>query len=479
VSDIETSRTRILAYLIDLTGTLPQRFAEMLVAQRVTSEMLYAYDQARDQWTETWQSLVYTAAYEYFLAKRMVPTTAALQPFLVRRGVVGDSLQAYLVSIDQARAEPFLADSSLHHHIDVLRQYRTFYVWQALALEVNDMMQQSPLAALERMQQGLSALHSHLESAEPVWDLQGRSNERLERHLRFQEMSVRGEVSGHYTGLVTYDGKQRGLLPTEIMCVVGRTSQGKTVVLQHCAVKAMRDGKNVVYVSSEMGWSREHNALMDRFEAMITGWLHSQDLRWGTIDPAQIPLMRQWFNWLSTMQGNIQIVPPQRCNTINEIVAEARALHRKRPIELLVVDYLNEISAGRKEPYLDKRDVTRGLLRLGEELGCPVICAAQTSRYGHSKGTEADAGELMSESEYIAKVVDTVLQIQRAKNDSDRLVFTVKKARHAEANWSFSVKVDWTIPMIGGDWRQELMDYGERDDRRGKLMEQKLKELQR
>jgi len=81
------------------------------------------------------------------------------------------------------------------------------------------------------------------------------------------------------------------------------------------------------------------------------------------------------------------------------------------------------------------------------------------SRHGHVRGDEADAGELTSESEYIAKVTDSLIQISLDRLDQHQMIFQVKKARLNEARWAFRGTVDFSIPLFSHFGELQLDDH--------------------
>jgi len=471
-----TARTSILAYVVDFEGELDPQWAAILHAESVLPTYLHEYDIQREQWVNTWQAVIYKAAMHYYLRTARLVTPEILTSLLPQYGVPAAHVPGYLTALEEARLHRPLTEANIRHLIGQLRVYRTQREWERIAIEAGELMQRDPHAGIEFVQTHLAALQEETHPTTQIWDFRARARERWERHERF---AAQENVHGHYTGLQTYDQRTRGMLPGEMLVLAGRTSQGKTAVLQHCAWRSVWRGFNVVFFSAEMGWSAEHHPLLDRFEAMATGWWKAQSLRWGTLgDEQQRAVLKTWFDLFSRLKGNLWIVPPQRCGRLQEIVAETRALARRNPIHLLVVDYINEITAGRREVWKDKHLVTEGLKRLAEEIGCPIITATQVSRHGHLRGVDADAAELASESEGIAKVTDSMIYLYRDKVSRDRLIFEVKKARLGETSWAFSAYVDFSIPLISGFIETPLNEFRRaearmaRDQRRLKRKDQ-------
>lgn len=72
---------------------------------------------------------------------------------------------------------------------------------------------------------------------------------------------------------------------------------------------------------------------------------------------------------------------------VTDIVDSARTTHRKTPLGLVIVDYLQLIQVkARNTRHEELGDVTGALKGLAKELGCPVLAASQLSRACEQRG---------------------------------------------------------------------------------------------
>jgi len=444
------ARWQVLAYILDFDGALLPSFASVLVTERVTPRLLEDYDHSTG-FTATWVGLVFDICLNHFIRTGRYATPDILASELAKRGVTGQQQIQYLQASDRARSVSPRSEAHLRYLIEQLRDFQL--TWRSIdsILRRRDEIEREPREAVRKIAMELTDLAEQTQSAQAVWDFRAQASERLRRHERFTALG--SSITGHYTGLVPLDQQTRGLLPGELLVFAGRTSVGKSVAMQHVAKTAFVRGCNVIYASAEMGWSADFNPIMDRMEAMLTGFYKASQLRWGDFDPRHLPNLRLWFDYFSQLPGNLYVIPPMRCETVARLKSECRTLAQRGQVGLIVVDYINEITAGRRETWIDKHEVVLEMQRLGQELECPVVSATQMSRYGLQRGDDADAGELSAQSEGIANVCDVFLRIRRDKTNRRRLVFDVMKNRNAgESGWSFSTECDWTIPLLGGVW---------------------------
>jgi replicative DNA helicase len=94
------------------------------------------------------------------------------------------------------------------------------------------------------------------------------------------------------------------------------------------------------------------------------------------------------------LKGAPLLIDDQGGLHINQIMGRARRAHRKRPLDLIVVDYLQMVNGegGNREQQVAM--VSRSLKALAKELDVPVMALSQLNREGkarESDGIENDA----------------------------------------------------------------------------------------
>ena len=201
-----------------------------------------------------------------------------------------------------------------------------------------------------------------------------------------EELYARGqEITGLATHYTQLDKLTSGLQPSDLIIIAARPSMGKTALAMNIAENAaVLDGKVVGVFSLEM--SRE--ALLMRMLASHAQ-VDSKDLRQGFLTKDDMRKLTRATEQLSQSKLFIDDSPGI---SVSEMRAKARRLRQTEGLDLLIVDYLQLMSA---VPIGGKRfenrtqevsAISRGLKALAKELKVPVIALSQLSRAPESRG---------------------------------------------------------------------------------------------
>ena len=236
----------------------------------------------------------------------------------------------------------------------------------------------------------------------PIKDIVRDNFERLEKIFREGK-----SVTGISTGYGELDKLLSGLQPSELIILAGRPSQGKTALALNMAENiAIRGGLPVAVFSLEM--SKE--SLLQRLVASVaqvdahkfrTGHLSREDWRRMTEGLGQISSAPLWVD----DAGSISVM---------EIGAKARRLKRDKGLSLLIVDYLQLITArGRFNSRQEEvASISRGLKGLAKELQIPVLVLSQLTRAPEREERGPQLSDLR-ESGAIEQDADVVMFIYR------------------------------------------------------------------
>jgi replicative DNA helicase len=201
-----------------------------------------------------------------------------------------------------------------------------------------------------------------------------------------EELYARGqEITGLATHYTQLDKLTSGLQPSDLIIIAARPSMGKTALAMNIAENAaVLDGKVVGVFSLEM--SRE--ALLMRMLASHAQ-VDSKDLRQGFLTKDDMRKLTRATEQLSHSKLFIDDSPGI---SVSEMRAKARRLRQTEGLDLLIVDYLQLMSA---VPIGGKRfenrtqevsSISRGLKAIAKELGVPVVALSQLSRAPESRG---------------------------------------------------------------------------------------------
>lgn len=185
-------------------------------------------------------------------------------------------------------------------------------------------------------------------------------------------------VYGLPTGIHDLDDLTGGLEPGHLYVVGGRPSMGKTSLLMLIAENvAVRERKRVLFFSTELDAARLAQEMICSYarvdySLLKAGVLSEEDFQ-------KVILATGAFH-----EAEIQIFDHSR-PSLKDLFAAAKAEHERRPIDLIIVDYMNmmNIASDLWSPETRYPEVTRistGLKALSKEFKVPVVVAAQLNR---------------------------------------------------------------------------------------------------
>ncbi len=217
-----------------------------------------------------------------------------------------------------------------------------------------------------------------------------------ERRLRKDLIPVRQAVSEYFnrieylythqdeplglpTGFIDLDKLLGGLQRSDLCIVAARPGVGKTSFMLSIALNAARarPSKPTTIAIFSMEMSTEQ--LIQRFIAAETS-INSQKLRLGNLDEREWGLFVEATGKLSNLRLFLDDTPAV---SVPQIRTKCRRLYREHGLDLIIVDYLQLMSAGigRNENRVQEISyISRGLKELARELNVPLLSAAQLSR---------------------------------------------------------------------------------------------------
>jgi len=233
-----------------------------------------------------------------------------------------------------------------------------------------------------------------------------------------------GGLSGLSTGLVDLDQKLGGLHPSDLVVLAARPSMGKTALATNIAFNVARkyawepqpdgsrktvNGGVVAFFSLEM--SAEQLAM--RLLAEVTE-VPSDKIRKGEITVGEFGRIRDAAAEIAEAPLYIDATGGI---SIAKLAARARRLKRTAGLDLIVVDYLQLVTAndtGRMDNRVQEvTQITQGLKTLAKELSVPVIAAAQLSRQVENRDDKKPQLADLRESGSIEQDADVVMFIYR------------------------------------------------------------------
>ena len=228
---------------------------------------------------------------------------------------------------------------------------------------------------------------------------------------RLEEIFKEGKrITGLSTGYAQLDNLTSGLQPSELIILAARPSMGKTSLalnlVENVAIRREEKTAPVAVFSLEM--SKE--SLLQRLLAS-EAHVDSHKFRTGHLG-------RDDWARMTRALGRISEAPlwvdDAGSSSVIEIGAKARRLKRDKGLSLVIVDYLQLISArGRFNSRNEEvSSMTRGLKGLAKELKVPVIVLSQLTRAPERDERRPQLADLR-DSGAIEQDADVVIFIHR------------------------------------------------------------------
>ena len=208
----------------------------------------------------------------------------------------------------------------------------------------------------------------------------------IQAKKRIEEIAGKEGLSGIATGFDKLDKITSGWQPSDLIIIAARPGMGKTAfVLSMARNIAIDYGHPVALFSLEMSSVQ----LITRLISSETG-LSSEKLRTGKLEK------HEWEQ-LSIKVKNLEKAPLFIDDTpslsIFDLRAKARRLSSQHGIKLIIVDYLQLMTAGNSSGKgMGNREqeissISRNLKALAKELSVPVIALSQLSRAVETRGS--------------------------------------------------------------------------------------------
>lgn len=227
-----------------------------------------------------------------------------------------------------------------------------------------------------------------------------------------------GKITGIATGFTDLDYKMAGMQNSDLILVAARPSMGKTAFVLNIAqyVSVKHDTTTAIF-SLEMSKLQ----LVNRIISMESR-VDSKNIRTGNLSPAE---------WANIAEGasnvgmsNI-IIDDTPGISIGEFRSKCRKLKRDNNLGLIVIDYIQLMTAGGKSESRQQEvsEISRALKGVARELNVPVVALSQLSRSVEGRPDKRPMLSDLRESGAIEQDADVVMFIYRDEyynRDTDR-----------------------------------------------------------
>tara|TARA_B100001094_G_scaffold284106_1_gene297363 strand:+ start:5071 stop:6444 length:1374 start_codon:yes stop_codon:yes gene_type:complete len=217
------------------------------------------------------------------------------------------------------------------------------------------------------------------------------------------QLKARNPVS---TGWEQIDGITRqGLGKGELGVVIAPTGAGKSMVLAHLGVEALKAGKNVVHYTLELAEATTGH----RYDSCISG-VSLSDL---------FAFKQDVYESCLEVDGELIIKEyPTKTASPNTLRAHLEKLRKKdHDVDVIIVDYADLLRSNTKytEKRIELESIYEDLRGLAQEFNCPIWTASQTNRSGLN--AEVVTMESISEAFNKCFVADFICSLSRTVKD--------------------------------------------------------------
>jgi replicative DNA helicase len=217
-----------------------------------------------------------------------------------------------------------------------------------------------------------------------------------------------GQLAGVPTGFSELDSLTNGLHGGQLIIVGARPAMGKsTLALDFARTAAVHHKLPTIFFSLEMGRSEIATRLLS-----AESGIPMHVLRKGNMDE------RDWTR-LASVRGDIGDAPlfidDSPNMTLVEIRAKCRKLSQRVGLKMVVVDYLQLMTSGKKVESRQQEvsEFSRALKLLAKELQVPIVALAQLNRGPEQRADKKPALSDLRESGSLEQDADIVILLHR------------------------------------------------------------------
>ncbi|MEW4569329.1 replicative DNA helicase [Tautonia sp. JC769] len=227
-----------------------------------------------------------------------------------------------------------------------------------------------------------------------------------------------GNFTGVVTGLTELDELTDGMQPAQLIVLAARPGKGKTTLgIDVASFVTLELNKSVLFCSLEMG----RRELTDRILASRAS-VAGKNIRDGNgLLPGDHVRMGQVYEKLRAARWAIDDAPSR---TVAELAAIARRRRATHGLDLIVVDYLQLVTAEERKGANRQEQVaqvSRDLKKLSKTLEVPVLALSQLNREVEGRSDPRPRLSDLRESGAIEQDADVVLLIHRPDDRDGRV----------------------------------------------------------
>ena len=335
---------------------------------------------------------IYNAIWTIADAGESVDTVSIIHQ-LRSQGILDTTLKQYLNDIVEMQTNP-------EHFISLVKE--VIDLWKIR--ETNQMIEKMGQAIQEGTSynnlKSIMNRYSHLDTS--------TNGDKPETMLSIINKAIRETEDAIKTGTQRVLGLKFGypkldrvmsLRPGNTYCIAARPAMGKTSFVLNIIDNLLQEGKRIYLVSTEM----QKEEIMEKFI--------NEDFR---SLPEEHKLERYKELYSYNAAKNSELLIDSSSFQLYDTIARIRALHKEKPLDLVVIDYLQQLELdGNINRVQVVSEITRKYKLLSSELKIPIIEVSQLSRKVEERAIKIPILSDLRESGSIEQDMSGVIFIYR------------------------------------------------------------------
>jgi len=344
--------------------------------------------------------------------------------------------------------------ASFDHHLKIVLNYAKERELYQLGQEINETLfsdeDMTTQDRLEAIQKAYTALSSERVPSTIV-TIKDAVKELVD-HLEWKNNNP--DQTGIGTGIVHYDQRINGYLGGQMVVIAGTPGAGKTTLGMQAIRKACDEGKRAMVFSLEMPKRQLAQRMMAASHSIPLGMIIDGSVSHNTeqsvkLAPAAVAAAK--LDMVIDDQGGIDIA---------DIKTRARAAHREKKLDVILIDYLQLVNdRSNKERLQVVSNVSREIKALAKELDCPIIALSQLNRAIMSRTDKRPQLSDLRESGQIEQDADIITFVYREASFDDQcsnqtgVEMITRKFRDGEAGTDYAEFEGMFNRFVNTQWR--------------------------
>lgn len=256
------------------------------------------------------------------------------------------------------------------------------------------------------------------------------------------------KFQGLPTGIPALDARWQGLIRGRLAIMLGAVGKGKSMFLMEVAYSNAIRGKRVVHATIEM--TKEE--IQYRLDSRLTG-IPASRFETASLNEEEFKTWEERMKWFNEHCGFYEVVGFPKGSTVSMIEMKLKEIYKrkKQPIDLLVVDYLNDLKpVGRfqsSKSFDAQGEISWDLHLLAKgwnkSEGLAIWTACQVTRQSQNK-TELELTDL-SLSQLPANHADVVFYLAK---DGNKMKVGMAKNRHGKTVRPVIIKPNFEVMRL-------------------------------